>query len=268
MFEEKYANEIAGQGYTVIPNVLTAPQLTAARDALASVLAAESHAGTSKGWQNKNHSVAYLLPQKHPFFRSIGTNARLLPIVQSILGIDCRLGAVNGFNLHPGGEEQQLHMDAPQTTPGTCIYLNALHCLDDFHEENGGTRLIPYSQKSQRLRGQMNDPSGQAPIFVHAPAGSVIAFDGAVLHAASKNRTGSPRSALHLYYRRQWAVPDWDYPRSLSRTVQSALTQEEKRLFGFYDIPKIYDPLTHGITQTFPHPRWKKIITHILNRRR
>lgn len=266
MFENEYTNEIAGQGYTVIPDVLTASQLTVARDALETVLARESRVGRAKGWQNRNHSVAYLLPQKHPFFRSVGTNPRLLPTVRGILGVDCRLGAVNGFSLHPGGEGQQLHMDAPQTTPGTCIYLNALHCLDDFGEANGGTRLVPYSQKSQRLRENANDASGYAPIFIRAPAGSVIAFDGAILHAASGNNTSAPRRALHLYYRRRWAVPDWDYPRSLSRAVRAALTQEEKTLFGFHDIPQVYDPLTHGTTQTFPHQRWKRIVKHILGR--
>ena len=264
MSHEMHAAEIANQGYTVIPDVLDASLLAKAREALATVMAAETKVATAKGWQNASVSVAYLLPQKHHLFRGIGNNPKLLPIIRDVLGDDCRLGAVNGFVVAPGGEAQKLHMDAPQSTPGTCVYINALHCLDDFHETNGGTRLVPLSHKAARQSGTPADDMESTAVIIKAAAGSAIAYDGAVLHAASRNNTALPRRSLHLYYRRAWALPQWDYPRSLSRPVRAMLTEEEKTLFGFYDIAHLYDPWTHDTTRTFPHPRWKRIAKHLL----
>jgi len=59
------------------------------------------------------------------------------------------------------------------------------------------------------------------------------------------------RRALHLFYHRSWAKPQWDYPRSMSANVIGQLTVDEKRLFGFYSAPPLYDPATHEVFQPF-----------------
>jgi ectoine hydroxylase-related dioxygenase (phytanoyl-CoA dioxygenase family) len=142
-------------------------------------------------------------------------------------------------------------MDAFESSPGTCIYINALHCLDDFTQANGSTRVMPYSHKKTWTRETLTTDLEEQAIYLTAKAGSVIAYDGALLHAGSRNTTDKPRRALHLFYHRSWAKPQWDYPRSMSADTVAQLTTEEKRLFGFYSAPPIYDPATHEIARPF-----------------
>ena len=114
-----HANEIIEQGYTIIPDILDASLLTAARTALQQVFDDEREMAKAKNWQNNINQVSYLLPQKHEIFRSLGLNPRLLPIVQEILGNNCNLSNVNGLTMIPGGQTQNLHMDAFESTPST-----------------------------------------------------------------------------------------------------------------------------------------------------
>jgi ectoine hydroxylase-related dioxygenase (phytanoyl-CoA dioxygenase family) len=247
----KYADEILDRGYTIIPDVLDAAQLATARDALQEVFDSEKEIAKKKNWQNNIYQVAYLLPQKQEIFRSLGLNPRLLPIVQEILGQNCNLSNVNGLTMTPGGETQKLHMDAFESTPGTCVYINALHCLDDFTEANGGTRVVPNSHTRVWTKQNLTPEMEKEAIYLSAKAGSVIAYNGALLHAGSRNTTDKPRRALHLYYHRAWAKPQWDYPRSISPEVAEKLTIAQKRLFGFYGAPPIYNPVTHEVARPF-----------------
>jgi len=246
-----HASEILDRGYTIIPDVLDAQQVQTARDALQQIFDAEAPFSREKNWHTNVYQVAYLLPQKHPVFRSIGLNPRLFPIIQQVLGRNCNLSNVNGLTMTPGGETQKLHMDAFESSPGTCIYINALHCLDDFTEANGGTRVVPYSHRKVWTRENLTPEVESQAIYVSAKAGSVIAYNGALLHAGSKNTTDKPRRALHLFYHRSWAKPQWDYPRSFSPEVAAQLSQDEKRLFGFYSTPQIYNPVTHDVVKPF-----------------
>ena len=248
---EQHAQEILTQGYTVIPNVLDERQIKTALTALEEIFAAEAEVGKKRNWHNNTYKVAYLLPQKHAFFRSMGTNPNLLPIIQKVLGEDCNLSNVNGLGMTPGGEVQKLHMDAFESTPGTCVYINALHCLDDFNQANGGTRLVPGSHHKVWTRANITPEVEAQAVYMTAKAGSVIAYNGALLHAGSRNSTTLPRRALHLYYHRSWAKPQWDYPRSFSPDVLAQLTADEKKLFGFGSIPPVYDVVTHDTVRPF-----------------
>ena len=168
-------------GYTIIPDVLTADPLQTARAALQEIFDSEASFARQKEWHTNVFQVAYLLPEKHRVFRSIGLNPRLLPIIQQVLGRGCNLSNVNGLTMIPGGDTQKLHMDAFESSPGTCIYINALHCLDDFTQANGSTRtVVPYSHKKVWTRETLTPDMEKQSINLTAKAGSVIAYNGAL----------------------------------------------------------------------------------------
>jgi ectoine hydroxylase-related dioxygenase (phytanoyl-CoA dioxygenase family) len=124
-----------------------------------------------------------------------------------------------------------------------------LHCLDDFTKANGATRVVPESHKTVWTRQNLTPDLESQAIYLTARAGSVIAYNGALLHAGSRNTTDLPRRALHLYYHRAWAKPQWDYPRSFSPEVIAQLSREQKQLFGFFSVPQVYNPVTHEIAR-------------------
>ncbi|MBV9468942.1 MAG: phytanoyl-CoA dioxygenase family protein [Abitibacteriaceae bacterium] len=238
---EDYAAELHTQGYTIIEGVLNRSQTDAAIAALDEIFEREKEIGPQRHWHTDVHQVAYMLPQKHPLFRSFAFDTQVLPLMQLILGKDCVLGSLNGLSMTPGGGGQNLHLDQSETVPGTVLYINALHTLDDFTKANGATRVVPCSQDRPFPRGQEREEIEKEAVYLEAPAGSLIAFNGGLWHAGSRNTTDKPRRAIHAFFHRPWVRPQWDYPRSLSPEVVAELTPEQKRLFGFHARPQWYD---------------------------
>jgi len=257
------------RGYTVVEGMLDAGALAQARDALESVFRREARLARRRGWHNDVYRVAYLLPLKHPFFLSFCQREPLLSLMRAALGPRCIVGSLNGLGMVPGGREQQLHIDQEESVPGVLLGINALHTLDDFTRENGCTRLVPGSH----ARLWTGDPDAIAraeaeAIPIEAPAGSLIAYDGAVWHAGSRNRTDRPRRSLHAYFTRPWMRPHWDYPRSLPRRVAARLTPEQRQLLGFDSGPMVYDSLTHWPRRGAPPPlvRARSLLRRLLLR--
>lgn len=239
---EEHAEEIRTSGYTIVQNVINGTQLREARAALEDIFEREKDIGLERHWHNDVYKVAYMLPQKHPFFRSFAFNPNVLGLMRPLLGPGCMLASLNGFTMSPRGRNHPLHIDQFESVPGAVLSINALHVLDDFSIENGCTRVIPGSQ--DRVFNSREDAAAHEDeaVFLEAPAGSLIAFNGGLWHAGSRNSTDSPRRAIHAYYSRPWVRPQWDYTRGFTPDVVAQLTEEQKELFGFYAHSGWYDP--------------------------
>ncbi len=246
---ERHADEILTRGYTVVPAVLDAGEIAAARAALDDVFAREDAIAEQRHWKTPTYRVAYMLPQKHAFFRDAPLNPRVLPLMRRVLGDDCVINSLNGLTMISGGETQRLHKDS-MSIPGHVMYVNALHTLDDFTVANGCTRLIPGSQDRPLHRDKpwmtntdeaWIDAFESEAIPVEAPAGSLIAYNGGLWHAGSRNTTARPRRALHLFYSRPWVRPQWDFARSLSPDVIAAMTPPQREIFGVAMRQQWYD---------------------------
>ena len=246
---DEHAHELRTRGYTIIQGVLDSAQISEARSALEDVFEREKEIAPKRGWVNNVYRVAYLLPQKHALFRSFCLSPRLLPLMKTILGENCILASLNGLTMMPGGETQLLHIDQNETIPGSVLYINALHTLDDFTRENGCTRVVPFSQDRLWVKDCDTAPFEKETVYLEAPAGSLIAYNGGLWHAGSQNKTDKPRRAIHAFFSRPWVRPQWDYTRSLSPDVIAGLSEEQKRLFGFYAQAGWYDYKTDDIVR-------------------
>jgi ectoine hydroxylase-related dioxygenase (phytanoyl-CoA dioxygenase family) len=247
---ERYAGEIQEQGYTIVENVLSLEEIERARTALARILEAEKDVATRRGWQNDSWRVTYMLPQKDPTFRALPLNPRVLPLMQRILGASCVLSSLNGLTMSPGGKAQQLHLDQAEHVPELAININALHTLDDFTKANGCTRVVPGSHHRAPGTPIDRERDERDAVYLEAPAGSLIAFNGGLVHAGSANMTQGWRRCLHAYFTRVWAKPQWDFPRSFSPEIVATLSDEQKRLFGFGANPQRYDSGADEIERT------------------
>lgn len=89
---------------------------------------------------------------------------------------------------------QNMHQDqacSPHQTdyPLTC---NTMYLLDPFSAENGGTLVIPGSHLIASKGVSINEPLPPA-INLEAPAGTVVVFEGRVLHGTGVNTTDQRR---------------------------------------------------------------------------
>jgi ectoine hydroxylase-related dioxygenase (phytanoyl-CoA dioxygenase family) len=238
---EKHAAELRTNGYTIVENILTPEQVQTARDLVEQIFKDEHDLAIERGWRNNRYQVSYMLPQKHELFRQLPLHPTVIGLVRAVMGPKVVMSSFNAMTMMPGGESQELHMDQPDRVPGTVLNINAMYVLDPFTQENGCTRGIPGSQD-----WAMDTPINKAELekqvtWLEAPVGSLIAFNGGMLHAGSANKSKNLRRVLHAYYCRSWVRPQWDFARSLTPDIQATLTDEQKRLFGIRNRDARYD---------------------------
>ena len=238
--------EIRDRGFTVLAGLLSPAQVDAAVDALDAVFAAESDVAAERGWRTDAYRVAYMLPAKHDTFTTLWNRPASVDLACCVLGPDAVLAAFNGMSMQPRGTGQSLHRDHPVPTPGVTLFLNVVCALDPFTVANGATRLVPGSHRSITPDSDAVTPEERArmeerAITVELPAGSAVAFDATLWHAASRNTTDGERRALHMFFARPWVQPHWDFPASLPAGTAARLTERERALLGFGNTARRYD---------------------------
>lgn len=234
------AAAIEADGWALVPQVLTPGDVQRASEALDEVFEQEGPIAPVREWLTEEYRVSYALPIKHPFFLELVAHPPLTAIARSVLGDDCVLAAFNGLSMVPGGRAQALHADHPEPAPGTCLYLHLVCALDGFDRTNGATRVVPgtHHRAIPAVDADRWEPRAHQ---VDVPAGSALAFDGALLHAGSANQTDRPRRALHVFFCRRWVKPHWDYPAMLSDEAAAGLDDEQRDLLGFTSRPARFD---------------------------
>lgn len=237
-----YAEEIESRGYAIIPSVLSRSQVENAKAALKKVFAREQVIGSRENWANSQHQISLCLPTKGKVFRDLCFTSECLELARSILGHDCVVSSMNGFTTKPHGERQSLHCDFPAERE-VITSLFVIFCLDDFTFENGCTRVVPNSQRKYGLETDL-DYLESATVPVEAPSGSLLVFDGDLIHGAGVNQTNGLRLALHLVYSRSWVKPQWDFALSMRKAQLDRLTDAERAIFAIDQHPYILDAYT------------------------
>ncbi|MBS1952663.1 MAG: phytanoyl-CoA dioxygenase family protein [Cyanobacteria bacterium SZAS-4] len=234
-----HADAIAGRGYTVMPAVLSPAQVKNAKVALKKIFAREKAIGSEENWANPQYQISLCLPAKDKLFRDLCFVPEILELARMILGQDCVVTSMNGFTTKPRGLKQPLHCDFPgERQLITSILL--VMCLDDFTSENGCTRVVPDSQRKYGLEKNFEHLESEA-VELEAPSGSLIVYDGDLIHGAGLNQTNDLRLALHLVYSRSWVRPQWDFALSMRKGQRDRLTDAERAMFGIDLHPYILD---------------------------
>ena len=130
----------------------------------------------------------------------------------------------------PDGQgQQQLHTDWREAVqPGDYFVCNAAWLIDDYTEENGGTRVIPGSHRCGELPNEaladcLEDHPDQ--ISLAGRAGSVVVFNSHLWHGGSANRTTALRRGVLSYFvRRGGAYIQNDHQELLSEETKARLS--------------------------------------------
>ena len=104
---------------------------------------------------------------------------------------------------------QVLHLDqsplSPWITEEAPALVNTLYIPQDVNEENGGTLIIPGSHKNI-IKAGSNGKIGKLPpaINLEARAGTVMLFDGRLLHGTGVNHTNEIRFVAAMSNVKSW----------------------------------------------------------------
>jgi len=203
---DEQAEEIRLLGYTIVGDALSIAEVEVARskiDRLYEVQVAEI--GGEERLRQINDTYTVRAPLVYDgFFLGIAINRKVLAIVERLLGDYYTLMLQNALiNVPAIGNEQNAgawHRDLnyQHFVSSRPLSISALFCVDDFTAENGGTRMLTASHKTEAC------PS---PEFRHnqvrvaeARAGSVLVFDSMLFHRGGLNRSKRVRRAInHMY---------------------------------------------------------------------
>ena len=194
------AERVVADGWTVLRNVIE-PELVAALLARIDSLMLELGIpyGSNAFLGQRTRRIFNLLSHD-PLFASVPLHAGVLPVVEGVLDRELLLSSLTAIEMQPGQEAQPFHADDGSyglPKPHRPFNSTAIWALTDFTLENGATRLVPGSHRSER-----NPQRGEQPQSVAAemPAGSVLVYHGSLWHAGGANRSAARRVAIVCNY--------------------------------------------------------------------
>lgn len=135
------------------------------------------------------------------------------PVIEQLLnetmGTDFLMSSFIGIISSPGNNPQGLHQDqatAPFSLSAAPFTVNTMFILADTTAQNGGTLVVPGSHRilSSVEPGQpLTEPLPPA-INLEAPAGTVMMFEGRLLHGTGVNRSNATRAILVMNSVKWW----------------------------------------------------------------
>lgn len=230
------------QGFVCLPNVISEEQTSLFVARLEELLEAEGErAGIEVSQQEGSLRLSDLI-NKDKIFDYCYTQPRLLAAVSQILSSDFKVHSLNSHFSLPGQGHQKLHADWGSANEketqefkelGRYFVANSLWLLDDITDDNGPPRFVPGShRRGVFIEEEMEDCLQAHPeeVFVNAPAGTVVVFNGHTWHGATLNRSDQPRRVMHMAFVRRHLPQQTDQKAYLRPETNERLTTQMRFL--------------------------------------
>jgi ectoine hydroxylase-related dioxygenase (phytanoyl-CoA dioxygenase family) len=246
---EQAANQVKLNGFVVLENAVPVDLVDDVNQDLLNVIdrllktdAERTEVNTSPFRKNR---IRMDLPFRDPFIDPwIITNAFAMPILERILGEDCRMFYFSVDAPMPGSDYQTVHGDYtpfyPESDlimPITGLVVN--YPLVNVTEENGPLEVWPNTHLTPEKFYTGNQVQEAAkyldPVRMLTPKGSLIIRDVRMWHRGTPNVSSEIRPNMALIYGRNW----WDgafYPQEslgITQHIHTGLSERAKKLFRF-----------------------------------
>lgn len=134
-----------------------------------------------------------------PEFDELYVCQPLLKACCHIIGQPFKLSSMHARTLHPHAQAQGLHIDFKPDEERFPL-VSFIWMVDEFRGNNGATQFVPGSHNWSEIPHELT--SNRLAEFENqivkacGQAGSVIIFNGSVLHGHSENATDTPRRSI------------------------------------------------------------------------
>src|SRR5215471_16023837 len=159
------------------------------------------------------------------------------PILEAccrIIGQLFKLSTMHARTVRSYTSSQNLHVDFRRDENGWPM-VGFILMVDDFRIDNGATRFVPGSHKWTAPPEDFPDgvsAASQAELLACGPAGSVIVYNGSVLHGHSANRTNKPRRSIQGTYIRRDAEAAVNQASRIKPETLSRISELAKYVLG------------------------------------
>jgi ectoine hydroxylase-related dioxygenase (phytanoyl-CoA dioxygenase family) len=167
--------------------------------------------------------------------RTIG-HPWVVAVADAILKPNCeayRIGSATGIEILPGEGHQVLHRDDTiypvRLVPGIEIQIGVMWALNDFTEDNGGTRVV---LGSHGVSIDDDETLGE-PVQAAMPKGSVLFYMGSLWHGGGANRSSAPRLGLINTYALGWLRQEVNQYLAVPPEIAIQYDETTRRLLGY-----------------------------------
>jgi ectoine hydroxylase-related dioxygenase (phytanoyl-CoA dioxygenase family) len=246
------AQHLRDFGYAIVENAVDAATLDRLHEELRPFIE-HSTAGTDEYDGRRTRRTGALIARS--------PTARELVMHPTVVGtIGAFLDHVTAFQLHltqvitiePGETAQKLHRDQMAFDlfpfpPDYHVQCNTMWALTDFTAANGATQIAPGTSA-------MDDDAASAVEVMHAemPRGSVLFYEGKVLHGGGANTSDGVRMGVNITYAVGWVRQEENQylacPPELARTLDDDLLRMMGYREGAFALGYVgdqQDPLSH-----------------------
>ncbi len=255
-----HVSAIEKDGYTIIPDFLTAQELAEVRRVLGFYLGTRSGRNNFEGYRTER---VYTLVARGRVFWNIALHPRILALCRHYFLPNYLLTASQAIRIGPGETPQPFHADDMFYTvprPRPMISLSTIVAIDDFTAANGGTEVVPGSHlwNEAQLDGFVGQiladaPQNQEPLAAKSqpvvmPAGACVVFSGMLLHRGGANRSSAARCAISNQYCQPWARQQENFTLSVPPEVARQMPEPLQGLLGY----SIHPPFMGQLSASHP----------------
>ncbi|MEM7533120.1 MAG: phytanoyl-CoA dioxygenase family protein [Chloroflexota bacterium] len=219
----------------------------------------------------------WMLINKGNQFLELLSHAQMREVIDHVLGDDYLLSSFTANIANPGGVPMKLHTDqwwmplpirrepnpvpagslsrqksnwvepAPPNLIAPVVAVNIMWMLNDFTEENGGTRLVPGSHLSGRRPDHPEDANVES-IAAAGPAGTAMVFDGRIWHGTGANVSDGPRLGVLTTFCGPQFRPQENFTLGTKQAVLDEASPDLLALLGF-KVWNAYGRLENPVTE-------------------
>jgi len=269
-----HARRIEDDGYTIIPDFLSAEDLAEVCRVLALYLG--SYLGRNDFEGTRTERIYTIVARARVFWR-IALDARILALCEHFLQPGFLLTASQAIHINPGETPQPFHTDDGFYTiprPRPMVSLSTIVAVDAFTAENGGTEVIPGSHRwdDRQLAGTFNisgfapanPPEAPAPRTdgsadtlatferaarpVEMPAGGCVVFAGTLVHRGGRNRSDRSRCAFSHQYCEPWGRQQENFVLGVPFEVAREMPERLQEMLGY----SIHPPFMGQLSASHP----------------
>ena len=244
-----HAQRIDEDGYTIIPDFLSAADLAEVRRVLGFYLG--THVGRNDCEGTRTERV-YTLVARGRIFWQVALDPRIMALCARFLLPGFLLTASQAIQIEPGETPQPFHTDdafyrIPRPRP--MVSLSTIVAVDAFTAENGGTEIIAGSHlwDDRQLAGTFDDAgvmeglprthtdAALAPMArgLTMPAGACVVFAGTLVHRGGRNRSDRQRCAFSHQYCEPWARQQENFVLGVPFEVARQMPVRLQQLLGY-----------------------------------
>lgn len=210
----------------------------------------EEYAKPGKAFEQGVRRLANLV-DKHAMFRRLITVPEVLAAAYQVIKGDMRVSSLNLRDPRKT-DRQPLHIDwvprMQETEPFGGVFV--IFFVDESSGDNAPIRLVPRSHKKLGwVEDHVDDAYATHPdeIKLEVSEGWLAIMNTNIWHGGTENRTGRPRRALFLTYRRRDLPQLLNQKRYLRPETLNRLSEAESYLLSVRDVDPTQEEPSVGV---------------------